>query len=529
MAKHTNAGTAASTLSKRVPSSTHSSSPATCCNFPATPEASSGHSTIDMGLETQNLKAYFLPYLTPSHMIPLADIAMLFAARGVDVTIFATPHNALLLQKSVDSAVASSHLVSVQVFDFPSKEVGLPEGVESFSSAGSIENAAKVFQAFMILRQPMELVIRESPPDCIVSDTYCLWTSDLAAELGIPRICFHVKAFFALCAADSISCYAPHEKVQSDEDPFLLPNVPGEIRMTRSELPDWVRVPSGYTHFMNKAAEADLNCDGVVLSSIYELESKYADHYRNVLGRKAWALGPVFLQGQNKKNPPVDHRHSYVMNWLDSQKPNSVLYISFGTLTCFSSTQLLEIAMALQSSGTQFIWVVRQADGSRESEWLPEGFEKCIKGDNKGMIIRGWAPQTLILEHQATGGFVTQCGWNSIVESVTAGVPMIAWPLSADQFYNAKLVTRALKIGVDVGVNQWSQLVQESESFVSREKIEKAVGKLMGGGEEAEEMRRRTKEFGEFAKKAVEVGGSSYNDLTDLLAHVESRKQKTQK
>ncbi|XP_057973918.1 soyasapogenol B glucuronide galactosyltransferase-like [Malania oleifera] len=481
---------------------------------------------MDMGLETQSLKAYFLPYLTPSHMIPLADIAMLFAARGADATIFATPHNALFFQKSVDSAVASGHRVAVHILDFPSKEVGLPEGVENFSSAGSIEMAGKVFRGFMMLRQSMERMIREFPPDCLVADAYCFWASDLAAELQIPRISFRGNAFFALCAADSISRHAPHERVQSDDEPFVVPNVPGEVRMTRSELPDWVRIPNGYADFMNKAAESDLKCDGVVVSSFYELESEFADHYRSVLGRKAWALGPLFLK--SKKNTSTDPRH-ICLSWLDSQKPNSVLHVSFGSLSCFSSTQLQEMAMALESSGKPFIWVVRKDDVLRESEWLPEGYEERVKENNRGMIIRDWAPQTLILEHQAIGGFMTHCGWNSVVESVIAGVPMIAWPLSADHFYNAKLVIQVLRIGVEVGVEQWSQLIQESKEFVSKEKIEKAVGGLMGGGEEAEEMRRRAKELGELGKKAVDVGGSSYNDLTDLLAHIKSCKQKREK
>ncbi|XVE93402.1 hypothetical protein REPUB_Repub01dG0189000 [Reevesia pubescens] len=114
--------------------------------------------------------------------------------------------------------------------------------------------------------------------------------------------------------------------------------------------------------------------------------------------------------------------------------------------------------MALEASEQQFIWVVRrQKNNEEEEDWLLEGFEKRMEG--KGVIIRGWAPQVLILDHEAVGRFVTHCGWNSTLEGVSAGVPMVTWPVFADQFYNEKLLTQVLKIGVDVGVQQYVRTV----------------------------------------------------------------------
>ncbi|CAL5378935.1 unnamed protein product [Camellia sinensis] len=178
------------------------------------------------------------------------------------------------------------------------------------------------------------------------------------------------------------------------------------------------------------------------------------------------------------------------LTWLASKKPNSVLYVCFGSLSNFSTAQLRERAMGLEASGQQFLWVARKE--KTKEEWLPEGFEKQLEG--RGLIIWGWAPQVLILDHEAIGGFMTHCGWNSVLEGLTAGVPLITWPLFAEQFSNEKLVTDILKI------------------YVKREDIEKAAAQLMVG-EEAEEMRSRAHAQGDMAKKAVAKGGSSYSDL----------------
>lgn len=128
----------------------------------------------------------------------------------------------------------------------------------------------------------------------------------------------------------------------------------------------------------------------------------------------------------------------------------------------------------------------------------------------KGLIIRGWAPQVLILDHQAVGGFLTHCGWNSLLEGVASGLPMVTWPIGAEQFYNEKLVTQVLKTGVNVGVQKMMKPVGD---FISREKVEKAVREVMAG----EEMKKRAKQLAEMAKDAVKEGGSSDSEVNRLM------------
>ncbi|KAK8698907.1 hypothetical protein V6N13_115012 [Hibiscus sabdariffa] len=174
-------------------------------------------------------------------------------------------------------------------------------------------------------------------------------------------------------------------------------------------------------------------------------------------------------------------------------------------MNTFSFAQLNEIAVGLEASELEFIWVVRkQNNDDKDDDWLPGGFEKRMEGN--GLVIRGWAPQVLILDHETVGGFMTHCGWNSTLEGVCGGVPMVTWPERAEQFYNEKLMTQVLKIGVSVGTQKW----------VKREAIEKAVKEMMKG-ERAQEMRNTAKALAQAAKKAVQKEGSSFSDLDALI------------
>uniref|UniRef100_A0A2P2MGJ2 anthocyanidin 3-O-glucosyltransferase n=1 Tax=Rhizophora mucronata TaxID=61149 RepID=A0A2P2MGJ2_RHIMU len=128
--------------------------------------------------------------------------------------------------------------------------------------------------------------------------------------------------------------------------------------------------------------------------------------------------------------------------------------------------------------------------------------------EGRGLIIRGWAPQASILDHEAVGGFVTHCGWNSILEGITAGKPMVAWPIAAEQFYNEKLVTEVLKTGVSVGAKQWVRLHGD---YIKSENIEKAINGIMLG-DEAEEVRKRARKLAEMTRNAVQEGGSGPRD-----------------
>ncbi|KAF5444355.1 hypothetical protein F2P56_036840 [Juglans regia] len=477
-----------------------------------------------MESEKRQLHLFIFPYMAAGHMIPAIDMAKLFASRGLRITIITTPLNASSILKTVEKSKILGLKMDMLIIEFPAEQVGLPKGSESYHLATAPDLRMKFLEAITLLRQPLEELVQDYCPDCLITSALFPWTTDVARRFGIPRLIFHATSSFSICASECLRLYEPYKKVSSDSEPFILPNFPDEIKLTRNQLPDFVTqdIETDVGKLIRQVIKAELTSDGAVFNSFYDLEPAYADYYKKVLGRKAWHIGPVSLCNKESEDKARRGKEASVhghecLKWLDSKKPDSVVYVCFGSMANFNDSQLMEIAMGLEASQQQFIWVVkREKTQGTKDEWLPEEFEKRVEG--KGLIIRGWAPQLLILDHEAVGGFVTHCGWNSTLEGVVAGVPMVTWPVSAEQFYNEKLVTQILKIGVGVGAQQWVRFLGDS---IGKEAIEKALIRVMVG-EEAEEMRSRARELMKMAKSSAEGGGSSYSDLNALIEDLSS-------
>nr|XP_048322285.1 scopoletin glucosyltransferase-like [Ziziphus jujuba var. spinosa] len=339
----------------------------------------------------------FFPFMAHGHMIPTIEIAKIFASRGCRATIISTPVNAPNIVKSIERSRQLDLEIGVVLIKFPSKEVGLPEGYENINSLTTIEMMDNLFVATTMLEQPLEQLLLEHRPTCLVADVFFPWANQIAAKFGIPRLVFHGTSFFALCADTSLFREEPQKKVSSDSEPFVIPNLPDEIKITRQKLPDFLKEESELSGFARKVEESKLTSFGIIVNSYYELEPAYADHYRNFLGMKAWHIGPTFLCSQGKEDKASRGQESSIdehecLKWLDSKQPNSVVYVCFGSVANFDNAQLMEIAMGLEAFGKEFIWVVKKEkhEEKKEKDWLPEGFEKRMEG--KGLIIRGWAP-----------------------------------------------------------------------------------------------------------------------------------------
>ncbi|KAJ6692500.1 GLYCOSYLTRANSFERASE [Salix purpurea] len=448
-----------------------------------------------MGSLGHQVHIFFFPFLAHGHMIPSVDMAKLFASRGVKTTIITTPLNAPFFSKTIQKTKDLGFDIDIQTIKFPAAEAGLPEGCENTEAVLTNEMTKKFIVATTLLQEPFEKVLQEIHPDCIVADMFFPWATDAAAKFGIPRLVFHGTSNFALCAGECVRLYEPHKKVSSDFEPFVVPSLPGDIKLTRKQLPGYVRedVEDDFTKLLKTSKESELRSFGVVVNSFYELEPAYADHHRKVLGRRAWNVGPVSVcnrdiedkSGRGKEASIDQHE---CLKWLDSKKLNSVVYICFGSMASFAASQLKEMATGLEASGQQFIWVVRRNKNGKEDmeDWLPEGFEERMEG--KGT------------DYKRVG---------------TPGKPMITWPLFAEQFYNEKLVTDVLRTGVAVGVKEWVGVHGDHVTLKS-EAIEKAVTRIMVGVE-ADEKRSRARELGETARKAVEKGGSSFSDFNALI------------
>ncbi|KAI8015827.1 Abscisate beta-glucosyltransferase [Camellia lanceoleosa] len=174
--------------------------------------------------------------------------------------------------------------------------------------------------------------------------------------LGIPRLIFNGNCCFSRCCEHNVKLYAP----QLNSDPFVLPGLPHRIELTRSQLSIYAR---SETEFPGKPMRTELNSFGQVMNNFFKLEPEYAEYFRNQMGRKAWIIGPVSLCNRNVEDKAERGQKSAIderscLNWLDSKKSNSVLYVSFGSLVRMNPIQLLELVHGLEAFDCSFIWTV---------------------------------------------------------------------------------------------------------------------------------------------------------------------------
>ncbi|CAN6169120.1 unnamed protein product [Urochloa humidicola] len=261
---------------------------------------------------------------------------------------------------------------------------------------------------------------------------------------------------------------------------------------------------------------------GMVVNTCRALEGEFLDVLAGIPssdGPKLFAVGPL--------NPTLlpdsrSTRHE-CLDWLDKQPPSSVLYVSFGTTSSLRREQVRELAAALRDSGQRFVWVLRDADradmrgeaaaesGARLAAAAFELGDATARG--AGVVVTGWAPQLEILAHGATAAFMSHCGWNSTVESLSHGKPILAWPMHSDQPWDAELVCKYLRAGVLV--RPW----EHRHDVTPAAAISEAIGRVMAS-DEGTEMRRRAAALGVAVRAAVAEGGSSRRDLDELVAYM---------
>ncbi|KAM4068905.1 hypothetical protein ACB094_12G047600 [Castanea mollissima] len=334
-----------------------------------------------------------------------------------------------------------------------------------------------------------------------IIDFFCDAAFEVATTLDIPTYYFFTSSPSGLAAF----LYRPTLHIKLDNSLKDLGNtlldIPGLPPIQASNLPDnWKDRTSKVYEYSLYAATHMAKSNGLVLNTFDLLETKYIKAISDGPCVPDGPTPPIFCIGplisSNNQNGD-DHE---CLNWLNSQPNRSVVFLCFGSLGLFSAKQLKEIAVGLE--------IIRNPPPDNEKdtnldELLPKRFSERTK--DKGFVVKQWVPQVAVLSHDSVGGFVTHCGWNSVLEAVWCGVPMVGWPLYAEQRLNRVVLVEEIKLAL------W--LNESEDGFVSATELEKRVKELMAS-EVGREVRERISILRDEAVAAMKEGGSSHVALT---------------
>ncbi|KAI3519999.1 hypothetical protein L1887_09220 [Cichorium endivia] len=348
----------------------------------------------------------------------------------------------------------------------------------------------------------------EGSISCLITDAGLYFTQAVADSVKLPRMVLRtsslacVLSYVALPFSSENGYFNPTKEDSNYE--ALVPEFP---LMKVKDVAKMTINPESMGSLVTKMLNQMKASSGLIWNTFKELEEDALETICQDFPVPSFTLGPFHKYFPASSSSLIEQDQN-VLAWLDTKAPKSVIYISFGSVALITESELKEVAHGLANTGLPFLWVVRPGivPGSKWLEALPEKFLESV-GD-EGRIVK-WAPQQDVLAHPATGCFLTHCGWNSTLESICEGVPMVCSPCFVDQPVNARYVSDAWKIGVFL------------EDGLDRVGIEMAIKRVMMD-KEGEEMRERINSLKEKVNVSLEEGGSSHQSVKALVNYISS-------
>ncbi|XP_028789225.1 7-deoxyloganetic acid glucosyltransferase-like [Neltuma alba] len=467
--------------------------------------------------ETPPPHVVIFPAPRQGHVNTILSLAELLALSDFQVTFLITPYILNRLRRFAGDIEARHPNLSFETFGHGVLQNPALFGHNMKELAEQIKSQGK-----LKLRELCAEHSGKPRVGCIIVDALLGQVgSDLGDELGVPIIHFRTASACSFWAYFNVpkllQCNELPIKGEEDMD-RVITRIPGMENLVRCrDLPALCRGERKGTLSLDTLVYLALHSQqakAVLMNTFEDLEgpvlSQLRHHFPNL-----YTLGPLHVLLNSKKASKTaaaasgreEEKDRTCMRWLDAQPPKSVIYVSFGSVAVYTRAQLMEIWHGLMNSKKPFLWVIRpdlvaETDGD---QGLPAELQE---GANERACIVEWAPQQEVLEHAAVGGFMTHSGWNSTLESMVAGVPMICWPLFGDQPTNSRYVSEVWKIGLDM------------KDTCDRKIVEEMVNDLMV--ERRQEFEKSAQALAALAKKSAGEGGSSYSNFHRFIEYLKS-------
>ncbi|KAL4188549.1 hypothetical protein AMTRI_Chr08g160850 [Amborella trichopoda] len=452
------------------------------------------------------------PFPAQGHINSMLKLAELFVSlTNFHVTFLNSEHNHKRLGLRADSLLERVHFEAITD--------GLPE-----CHPRSADRIMDLFDSLKARTKPIfremlrEKAKRGEPPvTCVIGDAILSFILEIGEEVGVPVIAFRTVSACSLWAYFSIPWLIDArvlpipEGADMDQTVTCVPGMEGLLRLR--DLPSFCRerdISNPGLQLVQNETRHTVKARTLILNTFEALEGQTLNQIRKHC-KTVRAIGPLhaLLRAQGPKAPPLFPSMSLwledrsCLTWLDSQAPGSVLYVSFGSYTVISRRQLTEFCYGIVNSGKPFLWVIRPDLLDGEEAVLPE--ELALQAEAQGRFVK-WAPQEEVLHHPAVVGFLTHSGWNSTLESLEAGVPMLCWSFFADQQVNSRFVEGVWGVGLDM------------KDVCDRVVVEHKVRELVGN----EGPRRAARAMAERVRESVNPGGSSFMEFEELIDDIRS-------
>ncbi|CAH9128533.1 unnamed protein product [Cuscuta epithymum] len=447
-----------------------------------------------------------LPLPLQGHINPMLQFSKRLASKGVRVTILAPA----FLQNSLQTN-SGDGLIRLEPIP------------ESYKPPDSIDDylewfETKVTQSFSNVIEKLSDAGAGCPPaKLVVYDSILPWAQDLARKNDLQGAVFFTQS----CAVCGL-----YYLVYSGRLPVLAENSSGVSlpaafpEMGTRDFPSLMMEngSQAYPCLSKMIVIQSVNiqkADWVLFNSFDSLEKEVVDWISSEA--RIMTIGPTIPSMYLDKRLEADKDYGMSMfkpnseactKWLDSRETASVVYVSFGSLASLGEKQMDELFHGLIKSNCHFLWVVRASEESK----LPKTFLRPEKSLEKGLIVN-WSPQLSVLSHSAIGCFMTHCGWNSTLEALSLGVPLVGMPQWTDQPTNAKYIADVWQVGVRVRVGD--------DGIVRSEEIERCIRHVMVG-KESITFKRNALKWRDLAKEAVDEGGTTDKNIDEFLSSMDA-------